>query len=67
MCLYKTLNTFFEVKDALNKLKEKNYKFAILSNGTPAFLVELVEGNNLDTFFDDVFSIEEVGIYKAWF
>ncbi len=62
--LYKTLNTFPEVKDVLNKLKEKNYKLAILSNGTPALLNELVKGNNIENIFDDVFSIEEVGIYK---
>ena len=46
--LYKVLNTFPEVKDVLNKLKEKNYKIAILSNGTPALLNELVKSNNLD-------------------
>ncbi len=62
--LYKTLNTFPEVKDVLNKLKKKNYKLAILSNGTPALLNELVKGNNIENIFDDVFSIEEVGIYK---
>ena len=62
--LYKALNTFPEVKDVLNKLKEKNYKLAILSNGTPTLLNELVKSNNLDNIFDDIFSIEEVGIYK---
>ena len=62
--LYKALNTFPEVKDVLNKLKEKNNKLAILSNGTPALLNELVKSNNLDNIFDDIFSIEEVGIYK---
>jgi len=62
--LYKTLNTFPEVKDVLNKLKEKNYKLAILSNGTPSLLNELVKGNNIENIFDDIFSIEEVGIYK---
>ena len=62
--LYKVLNTFPEVKDVLNKLKEKNYRLAILSNGTPALLNELVKSNNLDNIFDDIFSIEEVGIYK---
>ena len=41
--LYKTLNTFPEVKDVLNKLKERNYKLAILSNGTPSLLNELVK------------------------
>ena len=62
--LYKTLNTFPEVKDVLNKLKEKNYKLAILSNGTPSLLSDLVKSNNLESIFDDIFSIEEVGIYK---
>ena len=34
------------------------------SNGTPALLNQLVKSNNLDNLFDDLFSIEEVGIYK---
>jgi 2-haloacid dehalogenase len=62
--LYKILNTFPEVKDVLKKLKEKNYKLAILSNGTPALLNDLVKSNNLENIFDDIFSIEEVEIYK---
>jgi len=62
--LYKKLSTFSEVKDVLNNLKEKNYKLAILSNGTPSLLNELVKSNNLDNIFDNIFSIEEVGIYK---
>ena len=62
--LYKILDTFPEVKDVLKKLKEKKYKLAILSNGTPTLLNELVKSNNLDNTFDDIFSIEEVGIYK---
>ena len=62
--LYKTLNTFPEVKDVLNKLKEKNYKLAILSNGTPSLLNELVKSNNIENIYDDIFSIEDVGIYK---
>ena len=62
--LYKVLSTFPEVKEVLNKLKEKNYKLAILSNGTPSLLKELVKSNNLDNVFDDIFSIEEVKTYK---
>ena len=62
--LYKKLSTFPEVKEVLNNLKEKNYKLAILSNGTPTLLNELVKSNNLDNIFDDIFSIEEVRIYK---
>ena len=62
--LYKILSTFKEVPEVLKSLKEKNYKLAILSNGTPSLLGELVKSNKLDNLFDDLFSIEEVGIYK---
>ena len=62
--LYKVLSPFKEVPETLRKLKERNFKLAILSNGTPSLLKELVESNNLDNLFDDLFSIEEVGIYK---
>ena len=62
--LYKVLSPFKEVPETLKKLKEKNFKLAILSNGTPSLLKELVESNNLVNLFDDLFSIEEVGIYK---
>jgi len=62
--LYKVLSPFKEVPEVLKTLKEKNYKLGILSNGTPSLLNELVKSNNLDNIFDDIFSIEEVGIYK---
>ncbi|MBD1164452.1 haloacid dehalogenase type II [Pelagibacterales bacterium SAG-MED13] len=62
--LYKILLPFKEVPETLKILKEKNFKLAILSNGTPSLLNELVKSNGLDDLFDDLFSIEEVGIYK---
>ena len=62
--LYKILSPYPEVKETLKKLKDKKYKLAILSNGTPSLLNELVESNNLQNLFDDIFSIEEVKIYK---
>ena len=62
--LYKILSTYNEVPEVLKTLKEKKFKLAILSNGTPTLLNELVKSNNLDNFFDDLFSIEQVGIYK---
>ena len=62
--LYKILSTFPETSEVLKNLKEKKYKLAILSNGTPSLLNELVKSNNLDNIFDDIFSIEEVGVYK---
>ena len=62
--LYKALSPFKEVPETLKALKERKLKLAILSNGTPTLLNELVTSNNLDNLFDDLFSIEEVGIYK---
>ena len=62
--LYKVLSPYPEVKEVLKKLKEKEYRLAILSNGTPALLNELVKNNNLENIFDNLFSVEEVEIYK---
>ena len=62
--LYKILSPYPEVPEILKSLKEKDYKLSILSNGTPSLLNELVKSNNLENLFDDIFSIEEVGIYK---
>ena len=62
--LYKVLSPYKEVPETLKTLKEKKFKLAILSNGTPSLLKELVNSNDLDNLFDDIFSIEEVGIYK---
>ena len=64
LSLYKILSTYPEVKEVLEDLKKKNFKLAILSNGTPDLLNELVESNKLNNLFDDLFSIEEVKIYK---
>ena len=62
--LYKILSPYSEVPEVLKSLKNKKYKISILSNGTPSLLNTLVKGNNLENLFDDIFSIEEVGIYK---
>ena len=62
--LYKVLSPFSEVKETLKKLKNRDLKLAILSNGTPSLLENLVKKNNLENIFDDIFSIEEVGIFK---
>ena len=62
--LYKILSPYPEVNEVLNNLKKKNLKLAILSNGTPNLLNELVKSNNLSNLFDDLFSIEQVKVYK---
>jgi len=62
--LYKILSPYTEVPEVLKSLKEKKYKLSILSNGTPSLINGLVRSNNLENLFDNIFSIEEVGIYK---
>ncbi len=62
--LYKVLSPYPEVKKVLENLKKKNFKLAVLSNGTPALLDRLVQSNNLKDLFDDIFSIESVKVYK---
>tara|TARA_Y100001970_G_scaffold197914_1_gene240789 strand:+ start:2870 stop:3532 length:663 start_codon:yes stop_codon:yes gene_type:complete len=64
LSLYKVLSPFKEVPEVLNSLKKKDLKISILSNGTPSLLSQLVKSNNLENIFNDIFSIEEVGIYK---
>ena len=64
LSLYKILSPYPEVREVLENLKKKNFKLAILSNGTPDLLNELVENNKLNNLFDDLFSIEDVKIYK---
>ena len=48
--LYKILSPYPEVKETLEKIREKKYKLAILSNGTTSLLNELVKSNNLQNF-----------------
>ena len=62
--LYRILSLYPEVKKVLENLRNRNFKLAILSNGTPALLNQLIKSNNLENIFDDLFSIEEVKVYK---
>ena len=58
--LYKVLSPYPEVNEVLKNLKNKKFKIAILSNGNPTLLNDLVTSNNLNNLFDDLFSVEEV-------
>ena len=64
LSLYKILSPYPEVRGVLEDLKKKNFKLAILSNGTPDLLNELIKSNKLNNLFDDLFSVEQVKIYK---
>ena len=62
--LYKILSPYPEVKEVLESLKKKSFKLAILSNGTPSLLSDLIKNSDLNNLFDDLFSVEEVKVYK---
>lgn len=64
MALYRTLDAYPDAAPALSALQGRGLKTAILSNGTPDMLQEAVVSAGLAPVLDNVFSIEDVGIYK---
>jgi 2-haloacid dehalogenase len=64
MTLYLSLDPFPEVTDVLKRLKAAGMKTAILSNGSPKMLADVVKAAKLNTLLDAVLSVEDVGVYK---
>jgi 2-haloacid dehalogenase len=64
MTLYLKLEAYEEVAASLQALRAKGKRCAILSNGSPSMLDSAVRHAGLDTIFEHVLSVEEVGIYK---
>ena len=65
MNLYRTLDCFPEVPDVLRRLKADGYATAILSNGSPSMLADVVGGAKLGRLIDHVLSVEEAGVFKT--
>lgn len=65
MDLYRTLKCFPEVPAVLAQLKDQGYRTAILSNGSPAMLRDVVEGSKLAPLIDHVLSVEDAGVFKT--
>ena len=65
MGLYRTLDCFPEVPDVLRRLKDAGFVTAILSNGSPSMLADVVAAAKLDGLLDHVWSVEEVGVFKT--
>ena len=61
--LYDTLPAYPDAAETLAALREAGHRTAILSNGTPAMLDTAVNASGL-TGFEDVLSVEEVGVFK---
>jgi 2-haloacid dehalogenase len=64
MRLYLALDPFPEVPEALRQLRGAGLTTAILSNGTPGMLAAAVDHAGLTRCFDQLLSVEAVGVYK---
>ncbi|MBZ0261614.1 MAG: haloacid dehalogenase type II [Hyphomicrobiales bacterium] len=64
MTLYLKLDAYPEVAAALQAVRAKGKRTAILSNGSPSMLDSAVRAAGLEKSFDMVLSVEDVGIYK---
>ena len=62
--LYLNLEAYPEVKEVLEKLRDKKYKTGILSNGSMQMLNSAVKNANIENLLDVVISVEECEIYK---
>jgi len=62
--LYRRLACFPEVPATLRELKNAGLRLAILSNGTPGLLAELIDHAGLGGLFEVVLSVEAAGVYK---
>lgn len=65
MALYRRLSAYPEVKGALEKLKERRARAAILSNGSPEMLASAVESAGIGEYLEAVLSVEEAGVFKT--
>ena len=61
---YLKLDAFGDVAAVLPALKAKGKRLAILSNGSPSMLDAILRHAGLEKSFEQVLSVEEVGIYK---
>src|SRR5882762_737553 len=62
MQVYLTLPAFPEVKPSLEKLS--HLPLSILSNGTHEMISPLIAANNMAHFFEHIFSVDSLRIYK---
>jgi 2-haloacid dehalogenase len=62
--VYRELSAYSEVPRVLAEVRQAGFKTAILSNGTPDMLAAAVRAAGIAALFDDIISVESVGIYK---
>jgi 2-haloacid dehalogenase len=64
MTQYLSLDPFEDAKPALESLRARGKRLAILSNGSPSMLEAAVRHAGFTNLFESVLSVEDVGIYK---
>ena len=64
MTLYLKLDAYDDVAATLQAIRARGMRCAILSNGSPSMLDAVVRHAGLEKLFDQVLSVEEVGVYK---
>lgn len=62
---YMSLDCYPEVPTVLKGLKDKGFKTAILSNGSPEMLSAAVNSAGLATLLDNQFTVDEIGVFKT--
>ena len=61
---YLEIPCYAEVPRLLKNLKNQRHKIVILPNGPPFMINSAVNANNLQYLFNEIISVEDVGIYK---
>jgi 2-haloacid dehalogenase len=61
---YRELSAYPEVWRVLTALYERSARLAILSNGDPDMLADIIDHAGLDGFFEHVLSVEAAGLFK---
>lgn len=64
LAAFRRLPCFAEVPAALDALRGRGKRLAILSNGAPAMLAEAVQASGLAGRFEAVISVEAAGMFK---
>jgi 2-haloacid dehalogenase len=64
MALYLKLDAYPDVAAALEAVRGKGKRVAILSNGSPSMLDNAIRSAGLEKLIDLTLSVEDVGIYK---
>lgn len=64
MTLYLKLDPYPDAIEGLNAVRKKGKRTVILSNGSPSMLDSIIRNAGLDKLFEQVLSVEDVGIYK---